>query len=66
MMYSLLVLSKTFKVLPQDVSRTFTLCMLSEHSVHNLIKTQSLFQTFKSILVKFLSIHFQRMIYFLQ
>ena len=27
---------QTFKVLPQDVSRTFTLCMLCEHSIHRL------------------------------
>ena len=36
--YSLLVLSPTFKVLPQDVSRTFTLCMLCENSIHEFIR----------------------------
>ena len=34
MMYSLFVLSQTFKVLPQHVSRTFALRMLCKRSIH--------------------------------
>ena len=58
MMYSSLVLSQTFKVLPQG--------MLCNILIINLIKPQFSFQSFKSILVNFLSIHFQRIIDFLQ
>ena len=66
MMYSLLVLSQTFKVLPQDENRTFTLVCYVNILFINLIKFQFLFQAFKSILVKCLSIHFQRIIDFLK
>ena len=38
MMYSLLLLSETMKVLSQDVTRSFTLCMLCEHSIHKFKK----------------------------
>lgn len=61
-MHSLLVLSQTFKVFLQHVTRTFTLYMLFEHPVFKFNRNLDFISNVqsKAILVKFLSIQFQR------
>ena len=61
-MHSLLVLSQTFKVFLQHVTRTFTLYMLFEHPVFKFNRNLDFISSVqsKAILVKFLSIQFQR------
>ena len=64
-MHSFIVLSKIFKVLPEHDSRTFTRCMLLEHSTRKFNQNTvfiSSFEKYASKIAIYQFIHFQRII----